>query len=285
MQLNSQKPKITVIITSFNDHRIIELLKKLMRYDIDQVIIADGGSSKTLLDEIKEFEKSNPTVQLIIAPGSITESRDQVRSSITGDITVFIDTDEVPAEGWLDAICQPIMKGSADFCFGPTIPMKPTENRVERFVNEYDRVFYEKIVSADPLMGPMGNSSWKTEILRKVNFDTTLTMGGEDYDFNLKAKNLGYNGKYVHEAILYHDQSSISRLSRLLKKRFRYMVGAAIAYRRNSSLTSRLMESSGPKLLTSDPIELLLVLMKPIAFIFSLIIGSGLPRSKQKPAS
>ena len=261
--------RISLVVTSYNDFRITELIRMLLNLDMYEIIIADGGSKGILLSELIKIEDNR--IKLYNVPGSIVESREGVRNKVEGDITVFIDTDEIPSSGWLSELTEPIIGGKADFCFGPTVPPSAANNRIERFVNEYDKEFYQKIVKVNPQMGPMGNSAWKTEILKKISFDTSLTMGGEDYDFNLKAIRAGYKGAFAPDAYVYHDQSEISTLMILLKKKFRYMVGAAVAYRKNSHLASRLNRARTPTFLTNDPLELLLFLMKPLALIVSLI--------------
>lgn len=259
----------TILITSYNDSRIIPLLKRLEDYNMKEILIADGGSNEELLLKIREF--TDERIRLIIARGSVAESREKVRMEIRGKMTIFLDTDEFPTETWLEEITKPIIEGKVDFCFGPTIPLKPPKSRIERFVNDYDREFYEKLVKYNPYMGPMGNSAWRTSILKNLEFDVNLSRGGEDYDFNLKALSSGYKGGFAPDARLYHDQSDISTLIPFLRKKFRYMIGAAIAYRKNHVLRSRVKKSKSPTILTSDPLEFILIIMKPFALIVSLI--------------
>lgn len=261
---------ITVVITSYNDERIISLISSLLPLSINNIIVADGGSKEGLLNKIRKFERGN--VKLYEVPGSVVESRESVREKLTGDVIVFIDTDELPSDDWLRSITTPIIRKEADFVFGPTAPLHPPNSRVERFVNEYDHEFYNTIVRFRQEMGPMGNSAWRSEILKRVKFNTSLKMGGEDYDFNLKAIEEGYKGTFSENAVLYHDQSNLSSLSSFIKKKFRYMVGATIAYKMNGKLFNGIGKSGKSGFLTNDPFELLLILMKPFAFITALII-------------
>lgn len=267
--ISDSSPEFTILITSFNDDRIIPLIESVLNYNIKEILIADGGSSESLTAKIRSIKDER--VRLVNVPGSIAESRNGVRGMIRGDITIFLDTDEKPTPEWIKKITEPIVNGHADFCFGPTIPLAPPSTRVERFVNQYDKDFYDVVVRSNPLMGPMGNSAWKSDILRELEFDTSLTFGGEDYDFNLKANQSGYRGCFVPEAKVYHDQSELSGIFKLLTKKFRYMVGAAVAYRRNTHLRTRLTQAKTPLILTNDPLEFILFLMKPLALIVSLV--------------
>ena len=263
------KNSISIVITSLNDNRIEHLISTLIALNIKELIIADGGSEQSLVGSILKFNSDK--IKFYNIPGSVAESREGIREKITGEITVFIDTDELPTEKWLQEITDPIIKGVTDFVIGPTVPLNKPKNRIERFINDFDKEFYSEIVSKDVTLGPMGNSAWRTEILKIVSFDTSLTMGGEDYDFTIKAVNNGFRGYYNENAVLFHDQSVSANLFKFLRKRFRYMVGASLAYRRNGYLNNKLMDRHIFNIITRDPLELILLMMKPFAYLWSEI--------------
>ena len=263
------KNSISIVITSLNDNRIEHLISTLITLNIKELIIADGGSEQSLVGSILKFNSDK--IKFYSVPGSVAESREGIREKITGEITVFIDTDELPTEKWLQEITDPIIKGVTDFVIGPTVPLNEPKNRIERFINDFDKEFYSEIVSKDVTLGPMGNSAWRTEILKIVSFDTSLTMGGEDYDFTIKAVNNGFRGYYNENAVLFHDQSVSANLFKFLRKRFRYMVGASLAYRRNGYLNNKLMDRHIFNIITRDPLELILLMMKPFAYLWSEI--------------
>lgn len=262
---------ITILVTSFNDQRVIGLVQGLKEYDIKEILIADGGSSSDLINRIKSINDSK--IRLEILPGSIVDSREAARTLVRGDIIVFIDTDEVPSEKWLEKLIEPIQTGKADFTFGYAVPEKKPQSRVEKLVNELQESLYRNLGNENIYMGPMGNSAWSSEIFRKISFDTRLKMGGEDYDFTLKALKSGFRGMYVSDATLYHDQSSISSLRKYMRKRFGYLVGASIAYRNNRILSNRIVRQRFRFMHTRDPLELILIPMLVPAFILSLIIS------------
>lgn len=265
------KNEISVVITSLNDNRVLKLILSLQKLNILEIIIADGGSNKKLLESVMNIV--SPKLKLCNVPGSVSESREGIRDKISGDITVFIDTDELPTDNWLKEITDPILKSNYDFVIGSTIPLNKPKNRIEKFINDFDQAFYKEVVSKDVTLGPMGNSAWKTEIIKQISFDTNLKMGGEDYDFTIKAIKHGFKGIYNQNALLYHDQSGTASLHKLLLKRFKYMVGASIAYRNNEYLVKKLGDRHIFHVITKDPIELLLIMMKPFAYLWSLIIS------------
>lgn len=261
--------KLSLVITSLNDRRILSLLDVLQKEKPYEIIVADGGSETSLIDEIRSL--GDKRIKVYNLPGKIAETRYKVQKLVEGDVAVFIDTDEIPSKDWLKLLTEPIMKGEADFVFGPTKSLKVSRNRITRYVDAYDEWFYENVLPRDISKGPMGNSAWRIEILRKINFDPKLTMGGEDYDFTLNAMKKGYRGHYEKGAVLFHDQSSINSLRKFLRKKFNYLVGASIAYMKNDSLVSKIGKSAEDSKRFNDPLEILVLLMKPIALVYSVV--------------
>ena len=235
-------PKISIIITNLYDNRIFNLIDSLRQFNCYEIIVADGGSSTEHIEKLKKIKEER--LKVYILPGSIAVTRNKVTSLINGDIVVFIDTDELPFNPeWLTKLTTPIVKGETDFTFGPTRPMYPANNRIARYVDQYDEWMYSNLLTVDISRGAMGNSAWKTEIIRELDFDTALTMGGEDYDLTIRALQAGYRGVFVPDAVLLHDQNNIKTLWRFLKKKFSYLLGAALAYKKNRISGSRIRSS------------------------------------------
>lgn len=263
--------KVSLVITSFNDKRALNLIESLKYLDIYEIVIADGGSSDDLVNEFKKL--CNDKIKFYDLPGNIAETRFQVQDLIQGDISVFIDTDEMPTEGWLGKLLDPIIKNRADFTFGSTKPMDGTNGRFARYLDKYDRYLYSYVLPVDILKGAMGNSAWRTEIVKNIGFDPCLGMGGEDYDLTIRAVKGGYKGQYVKEALLLHNQNSITTWRKFIKKMFyNYQVGASLAYRKSGMLFQRAGISASANVKFKDPMEIVIFMLKVPALIFSLMI-------------
>ena len=266
----NEKP-ISIVITSYNDLRVVELVPRLKKLNVHEIIIADGGSVEEKRITLQSL--ANDVVKFYDLPGNIAETRFQVQNLIHGDITVFIDTDELPTENWIERITEPITSGLSDFTFGPTSPLKAADNRFTRYLDKYDRYLYENILPQDITKGALGNSAWKTEIIQKVNFDPCLGIGGEDYDLTIRAIKAGYKGVYVKDAVLLHDQSNIRTIRKFVKKMFyNYQVGASLAYRKNGMLFKKARTSTKVNYRFKDPLEIVIFMLKVPALIFSLML-------------
>ena len=264
--------KVSIIITSFKDQRVFHLVDKLLEQKPYEIIIADGGSNGETLEKLRALESE--VVKLYLLPGNIAETRFQVQTLAKGDIAVFIDTDELPTNGWLTKIVEPIVIGKFDFAFGSAIPFRPPDSIYSKYLAIYDEFLYSNILPTDIMKGAMGNSAWKTEIIEKIGFDPCLGIGGEDYDLTIRAVKAGYKGVYVKDAILLHDLNGIRTLRNFLKKMFyNYMVGASLAYRKNGILFGRVGASATSNARFRDPIEIIMFILKPLALIFSLMLN------------
>ena len=274
----NQDKGISIVITNLNDFRTFGLIDVLRKFQFSEIIIADGGSNKAFLEKVNTI--NSPKIKFYDLPGSIAVTRSKVVSKINGEITVFIDTDEIPCkDDWLEELVFPIVTGEADFTFGPTSPLKPPANRIARYFDSYDKWFYSNVLPFDISKGPMGNSAWRTDLLREIGFDPGLSIGGEDYDVNLRALAAGYHGKFSKNAVVYHDQNGIKTLRSFIKKMFwNYLTGASLAYRKNNSGRKKISSSFSGSLWKGDPLEILVIILKPFALITSYILSMNLLR-------
>ena len=272
--------KISIIITNLNDNRIFNLIESLRQFNCHEIIVADGGSSTEHLEKLNNIKDER--LKVYVLPGSIAVTRNKVTPLIQGDMVVFIDTDELPFDSnWLTKLSAPIIGGEADFTFGPTKPMHAASNRIARYFDRYDEWLYANILPHDISKGAMGNSAWKAEIIKKLGFDTALTIGGEDYDLTIRALASGYHGVFVPDAILLHDQNNIRTLRRFIKKEFfYYLLGASLAYKKNRVSVGKIRGSVRGSTWRGDPLEIVIILMKPFAFILSQIISLEYFRKK-----
>jgi len=272
----AERLRPTIIITTFNDRkRVYRTFNSLLRQSRMpyEVIFADGGSKDGTMEYAKKLEKKYPFVRAILAPGNIAETRHLVIKKAKGDIIVFLDADQMAPRNWLKNLLQPIEDGEVDFAGGATRPFKPAQSTPEDYVNRYEHWFYENVVKHDVSMMPMGNTAWKAEIFRTIGgIRGGLKFNAEDYDVNQKVKAAGYRGKLVEGAWVYHDQSGLDSLRKILRRKYRYNTGAAYVYLLNNSLRER-MKASGDKIgKFRHTYEVLDLFIKPLALFRAIIV-------------
>ncbi|HEC92205.1 MAG TPA: glycosyltransferase [Candidatus Atribacteria bacterium] len=271
--------KTSVVITLLNDFRVKRTLDSLLSQNRlpDEIVVADGGSKKEIFDMLHEYEKKDGRIRIYVLPGSVAETRNKVLPLLRGDIIIFLDADEIAPSDWLSSLIKPIENGEADFVGGPTKSLKEPKNKCEEFVNNFSRWFYENVVSKDISMLPMGNTAWRKEIFETTGgFDEKLKWGGEDYDINLRALASGFKGMLVKEAWVWHDQSHLDSLGKIFRKKYKYSIGATLAYFKSRDVRKKIGRAAKTSIMYFHPIELMNFLIKPFAFARGYMIWKKL---------
>ena len=85
--------KTSVVITLLDDFRVKRTLDSLISQNKlpDEIVVADGGSKKELLEMLHEYEKKDRRVKVYILLGSVAETRNKVLPLLNGDLVIFLD--------------------------------------------------------------------------------------------------------------------------------------------------------------------------------------------------
>ncbi|MEM3851741.1 MAG: glycosyltransferase family A protein, partial [Methanomassiliicoccales archaeon] len=108
---------VVVEICNFNDERLIDCIAGIGSQGRlpDRVLIADGGSDAKYVERIKNMLKERNNFSLNIdwrtLPGRPSETRQKSIPLLQEEVTVFLDSDQVPLRGWLDKLVSSIEAG------------------------------------------------------------------------------------------------------------------------------------------------------------------------------
>jgi len=277
---------VTVFVTHLEDPRVARTLASLVAQSRppDAILIADGGSSPAALEVIARFAQRHGNVRVQSHPGRVADTRAGGLSSVTTDSVAFLDADEVAPPRWLETLMAPLEGDGFDFCGGPTRPLGPARSKTEAYVNAFDAWFYAEVVARDIASLPMGNSAWRMDVFRAIgSFDRRFSMGGEDYDLNLRALAAGFRGTLVPEAWVFHDQSHLDNLPALIRRKYRYNVGGALAYFKNGVMTRRAVRAAGVTLGYPHPYEWINLALKPAALLRAWLLWRRLGGERRSP--
>lgn len=272
---------VTVLVTQFNDMRVLRALDSLLAQTRkpDAILVADGGSRADVLDAMEAWRAAHPEANARVEahPGTVAATRASALRALSGktDVVAFFDTDEVAPPGWLAALVAPIEAGRAEFTGGPTRPLAAPQTKGEAYLNDFEAWFYPNVVARDLSKLPMGNSAWRLALLERVGgFDERLRWGGEDYDINIRVAKDGAPGEYLPGAWVHHDQSGRNDLRSILRRKYRYNVGAALAYMKNGVLRERMRASVGARF--EHPWERWNLVVQPLALARALTLRGKL---------
>lgn len=262
---------ISVIITSYKDEKINSSIESLLKQDKEpaEIIIVES-SNKDFYNDLLEEWGDEDVVNFVRTPAgaSVAEARNYALEEVKGEIICFLDTDEIAPPHWLKRITEPIEDNEADFTGGPTKNIGDYKYR--DYFQKKEDYFYKYIVSKNPETIPMGNSAWKKEIFDELDgFDNRLGFSGEDWDVNIRAVKSGYEGEFVPKAWLYHDQSSLDSAIKIIKKKYKYNVGGAMAQLKNDWMGERASRKGRIPLSKKyfHWLELIDPMIKPLALI------------------
>ncbi len=211
---------VSVCISDIGDPRLPRLLQSLK-----------VQTRPRLLRSLK-VQTQPPMEILVESRGTVAESRNLMVERSTGEILVFIDADEEAPAHWLHWLTRPIRIGSADIVCGQTMPHPSPwyPSRYLGYLAGVDARHYD-LCREDQTIYPMGNTAWRREIFDCFRFDERFGgWAGEDYDINLLAWKKGFVGRFEPRAWVWHDQSHLNTAWRIVHRKYRYMVGAAMAF-------------------------------------------------------
>lgn len=148
------KPTVTIGISAYNEeanigHLLAALQKEVVRtVQVVRIIVISDKSTDGTVSIVKTI--NNSKIQLIKKRQrcGLHKNQNQITRMTKSDILILLDADVLPHKGFVDAICQPLLRRSGIGIVGAkTVPAAP-HNFFERIVadaRELKTNIYEKI--------------------------------------------------------------------------------------------------------------------------------------------
>jgi glycosyltransferase involved in cell wall biosynthesis len=212
--------RASIVIRTLNEARYLgDLLVMIARQrapgiEVEVVLIDSGSTDGTV--EIARAHGARVT-EIRKAEFSFGRSLNRGSAFATGDILVYISGHCVPVdEGWLAALCRPLIDGVASYSYGRQIGDDDSNYSERRIFAKYypDR-------SAIPQEGFFVNNA-NSALLRSAweecPFDEQLT-GLEDMELGKRLVARGHRIAYVAEApVFHHHQESWAQVRRRFER-------------------------------------------------------------------
>ena len=207
-------PHITVAICTFKRSALLpELLGSLERQDTGglfthDVVIVDNDAIRSAEQTVTQYAKSaRVRIAYDVEPEeNIALARNRAVMNAAGDFVAFIDDDEVPDAGWLQALFRTRLAYQAEGVLGPVLARfqsnAPTWVAKGRF---FDRPRYATGRPVQWREARTGNVLFSRDVLRHVNppFRRQFGSGGEDVDFFRRLHDAGCTFVWCDEAIVH----------------------------------------------------------------------------------
>lgn len=260
---------VCVEVAVRDDRRLLKALDSLNAQTRrpDRVLIAASTATPEPLLVEARGRLTHVPVDVARFEGGVVDARSGALPLLREDTTVFLDADEQAPPDWLAQIVAPVEAGRAAYVGGPTRPLRPPENSIERYETLLEGSIYAHLVPQSVTYLPLQNTAWKTSVLRSLGFDPRIRFA-EDHDVESRAARAGALGLFVEHAFVYHDHGNETSLLRWARKRYRYLVAMAMSLMKNGRLQGRLEERRPP---VRHPLRYVEAAMKPLALLHASI--------------
>jgi len=199
---------ISIIIPVYNSQATItQTLKGLERQTRKdfEVIIVDDGSIDASLKLITEFrKKSSLQIKLISQENSgPAKARNVGVEHSKGEIIIFLDSDCIPPENWIEEMVSPIGNGIVGCTCGYRVKNK--KSLVARYVNYEIARRHKRMMSKDITSMGSYSLSCPMNIFEKAGgFDAEYTTSAaEDFDLAFRIRKFG-KLKFTKKTFVYH---------------------------------------------------------------------------------
>ena len=200
-------PKVSIIMRCKNSDWVIgQALASLYSQDFKdfELIIVDSGSTDKTLDIIKEFPHKLIEIQpQQYYPGSVLN---MACEEAEGEIIVFQNSDTVPlCKDTLQRLVEVFQDSEVKAAFARQIPRPEADLWVRR---DYEKAFPDSESAPDWLPFSLPLAAMRKESWEEQKFYTD-SWASEDTEWGKKARDRGWEIKYVKDAIVMHSHNYI----------------------------------------------------------------------------
>lgn len=217
--------KIAVVILNWNGQKLLEqFLPSVIAHSKEATIyIADNASTD---DSLAFIENQYPTINIIknTLNGGYAKGYNDALKHIEADVFCLLNSDVEVTNNWLEPIIDVFEKEPNTAIIQPKILDYKNKDYFEYagaaggFIDKYGfpycrgRIF-ETLEKDEGQYNDITDIFWasgacffvRSDVFKKLNgFDEHFFAHMEEIDFCWRAKNSGYNIKYVYESVVYH---------------------------------------------------------------------------------
>ena len=206
-------PKYSFIVPVYNrPDEVDELLQSLtaQRFRDFDVTIVEDGSADTCRHIVDKFADSLPINYLEQPNGGPSAARNNGAAHATGDYLIFLDSDVIVPDGYLEAIDKAVSERQLQ-CFGGPDASHPSFTPIQKAISHSMtsvlttggiRGKKEKMDKFYPRSFNMGIS--RSEFARVGGFSDMRF--GEDVDFSMRLIEHGCKAGLIADAFVYHKR-------------------------------------------------------------------------------
>jgi len=222
-----EKLRISVCTVVLNEEKTIEkLLESLIFQTLKpwEVIIVDGGSTDKTVDIIKKIQEKHPFIKLYVKKSNIPEARNfAIKKAKTG-LIAFIDAGCFAKKDWLEKLVKILKEKDSD------IASSLYEMRGKTYLQKAFSLFVgvsKEYFKKNDFIPSTRSVLLKKKVWEKLGGFNQNLSAGEDHEFFLKAKSMGFRFANLSNAkVVWFDFETLGVFD-MARKFFNYAEGDA----------------------------------------------------------
>jgi glycosyltransferase involved in cell wall biosynthesis len=196
--------RISVIVPAYNAERyMVKCLTCLKKQTIspDEIIVVNDGSS----DGTSRIAKSFRSVRVIDHPinKGIAAARNTGVKNSSGDIVAFLDSDCCAREDWLEKIRENYSRKDVGGVGGKGVETIQ-DSLADNFRTRYCHQDHGDTKGFKDTLWGLNFSFRRTVILKAGYFNEFFRTNGEDVEFSIRVRRMGYQLLYDPNMVVFH---------------------------------------------------------------------------------
>lgn len=141
---------ISVVVPSFNTemHLLEQCIESILnqKYDNLEIIIVDDGSKKEYAEKMDRLKEKSDIIKIIHqSNGGEGAARNTGIENSTGEYIIFVDSDDMLAEGWIEYAIKEANKNDADVVSGKVVRISNTNKIIQEDEIKIESKFLQDI--------------------------------------------------------------------------------------------------------------------------------------------
>jgi GT2 family glycosyltransferase len=225
--MQETKPYVSIVVPTFNrSAKLSRLLDSLFTQtypkDLYEIIVGNGSSRDNTEDVLVDYEKKTPCKFIWFTEESagISAARNLCISRSKGDIICFTDDDCIAEENWITTLIEGFIDDTIGAVGGKVVSYQ-MKTPIQEYIEESEILSQDKFMSKNKLI--TSNAAYRRKILKEIEGFDNFLVACEDVDISIKTQLLGFNLRYIPQAVIFHDHADT--VKGLLKRSYRNGIG------------------------------------------------------------
>lgn len=217
--INPKKPKISIIILTFNNIRYSKAclysILSLSNYPNLELIIIDNNSKDATPEFLTDLSKKHKNIKLILNKtnkGFAGGCNQGIREA-TGEYIIFLNNDTIVTPDWIEGIIKPLQDKTVGLV-GPITNFMWNHQEIDIFYRSINSMLEKSKATTDKNKGKVREVddiaffcvAARADLIKEIGeLDTRFGLGMfEDDDYCLRVKKAGYKIVVVEDVFIHH---------------------------------------------------------------------------------